>query len=72
MTTSLKLRVTGMTCDHCRRTVEAALREVPGTIGAAVLLEEGEAEVDFDPDKASLDLYVRAVEGSGYGARIIA
>ena len=67
---SLALRISGMTCDHCRQTVEQALKAVDGTFGAAVFLDEGEAEVDFDPERASVDLYVRAVEGAGYSARI--
>ena len=41
---SLKLKVAGMTCDHCRHSVEQALKGVPGTFGAAVFLEDGEAE----------------------------
>jgi copper chaperone CopZ len=68
---SLKLKISGMTCDHCRRTVENALKEVDGTFGASVLLQDGEAEVDFDPNRASLDLYVRAVQAAGYGAKLI-
>lgn len=67
---SLTLKVTGMTCDHCRQTVEQALKGVDGTFGAAVFLDEAEAEVDYDPDRSSVDLYVRAVEGAGYGAKI--
>ena len=64
------LQVTGMTCNHCAETVEKALKGVDGTVTAAVFLKEGEAEVDFDPGKASVDLYVRAVEGAGYGAKL--
>lgn len=67
---SAKLAISGMTCDHCRKTVEGALKGVPGTFGAAVFLGEGEAEVQFDDSRASLDLYVRAVEGAGSGARV--
>ncbi len=67
---SATLRIVGMTCDHCRKTVEDALKGVPGTFGAAVFLDEGEGEVDFDDGKASVDLYIRAVEGAGYTARL--
>lgn len=59
-----------MTCEHCRRTVEAAVKGVDGTFGATVSLADGRAEIEFDPDRASADLYLRAVEGAGYGARI--
>ncbi|HEX9727437.1 MAG TPA: cation transporter [Gemmatimonadales bacterium] len=69
---SAKLAVRGMTCDHCRQTVENALRGVAGTFGAAVFLAEAEAEVDFDATKASRDDYVRAVAASGYSATPVA
>lgn len=67
---SASLTITGMTCDHCRKTVEAALKEVEGTLGATVFLEDGAAEVEYDPNRASLDRYLRAVEAAGYGAKI--
>ena len=69
---SATLKIGGMTCDHCRTTVEDALKGVPGTFGAAVFLDDGdgEAEVDFDDGKASIDLYIRAIESAGYTARL--
>lgn len=67
---SAKLKIAGMTCDHCRQTVEKALKSVGGTWGVAVFLDEGEAEVDYDEQKASVDLHIRAVEGAGYGVKL--
>lgn len=67
---SLKLKVDGMTCDHCKATVEQALKGVEGTFGAAVFLEDGEAEVDYDAAKASPEHYVSAVSASGYQAQV--
>jgi copper chaperone CopZ len=67
---SLRLKVTGMTCDHCKMKVEKALQGVPGTFGAAVFREDGDAEVDYDPAKASAEAYVAAVERAGYGATV--
>jgi len=65
---ALKLTVTGMTCGHCKMTVEKALKGVAGTIGAAVFLEDGEAEVEYDPSVANPDQYVAAVQQAGYQA----
>lgn len=64
---SITLRVTGMTCSHCRQTVENALTAVPGVYGAAVDLANGRAEVDGDPrvDAAAL---IAAVRAAGYEA----
>ena len=67
---SLKLRVSGMTCGHCQASVEKALKAVDGTFGAAVFLDEGEAEVDYDPDKANAEQYLSAVAAAGYQAAV--
>lgn len=67
---SFKLRVTGMTCGHCQATVEDALKGVPGTFGAAVFLEQGEAEVDYDEQRANTDKYIAAVQAVGYNASV--
>ena len=40
----LQLRIEGMTCDHCARTVREALESLPG-VGAEVSLREGVARV---------------------------
>jgi copper chaperone len=67
---SLKLRVSGMTCGHCQATVEKALKAVDGTFGAAVFLDEGEAEVDYDSGKANAEQYLSAVAAAGYQATV--
>ena len=67
---ALKLSVTGMTCGHCKMKVEKALKGVAGTIGAAVFLEDGEAEVEYDPKAAAPEQYVAAVRQAGYQATV--
>jgi copper chaperone len=67
---SAKLKVTGMTCGHCRMTVEKALKGVNGVYSAVVDLQDGEAEVDFDDDAATTRQLVSAIEKAGYGARL--
>ena len=67
---TLKLRVTGMTCGHCRVKVEQALRGMAGVFTAVVDLPDGEAEVDFDDDATTADQLIRAVERAGYGAKL--
>jgi copper chaperone CopZ len=66
----LKLSVTGMTCGHCKMKVEKALQDVAGTIGVAVFLEDGDAEVEYDPTLAAPDQYVAAVQQAGYQASV--
>ena len=67
---NVKLRVTGMTCDHCRAKVEAALKGVGGVYSAVVDLPDGEAEVDFDDDAVTPAQLIGAVERAGYGAKL--
>ncbi len=68
---SAKLKVTGMSCGHCRMTVEQALKGVSGVYSAVVDLQDGEAEVDFDDDAATTTQLVSAIENAGYGAKLV-
>ena len=65
-TQTIELDITGMTCDHCVRSVTNALKEVPGVAEVTVSLEKNEAIVKGDQvDVAAL---VAAVEEEEYGA----
>jgi copper chaperone len=65
----MRLRIEGMTCPGCVRSVKRVLEAVAGVQGAAVSLEPGEAVVDFDPDRATAADLAHAVEGAGYRAQ---
>lgn len=67
---ALRLTITGMTCDHCRSKVEAALKEVSGVYGVYVDLEGGAAEVDYNDSRAKPEAMAAAVDKVGYGAEI--
>ena len=55
--------VRGMTCDHCQRAVENAVRAVPGVTYVAVELARGIANVS---GQFSAQDIVHAIEGEGY------
>jgi len=59
------ITVEGMSCDHCERTVEEALRDVGGVTDVAVDREAERATVEGDADPAALS---EAVEDAGYTA----
>jgi copper chaperone len=62
----VKLQVTGMSCEHCVRAVEKALKGVPGVESVVeVSLERGEAIVEGQPEVAAL---VSAIAEEGYTA----
>lgn len=44
------LRVNGMSCNHCKMSVEKALNEIDGVVGAEVSLEEKTVKVTLDKD----------------------
>lgn len=57
------LRVQGMTCMHCKMSVEKALNSVQGVESASVDLMRKEAVVS---GSAAKDVLVKAVEDAGY------
>ena len=62
------LRITGMTCDHCARTVEQALNALPGVkarVSYASALANIEAGADMKPERL-----IAAVTAKGYGASL--
>lgn len=63
----VKLRVEGMTCNHCVMAVKKALMRVPGVEKAEVSLERAEALVE---GQADLEALLRAVEEEGYRATL--
>jgi copper chaperone len=65
-----RLKVSGMTCGHCRAAVEKALRSQPGVQNATVNLESGSAEVEFDEARVATDQLIAAVEEEGYSAAV--
>ena len=60
----LEFLVEGMTCSHCQRSVDQAIREVPGVEDCTVFLKEGRVVVDGAPGVAVGIL--AAVTGLGY------
>ena len=63
------LKVTGMTCGGCVRSVSNVLKALPGVANAEVSLEKSEAKVTFDPAIANQAALRRAIEDAGYEAR---
>ncbi len=63
---TVRLTVEGMTCEHCIRSVDQAVRRVEGVREAQV--EIGNVQVTFDPNAARVDQIVEAVEDEGYVA----
>lgn len=60
------LDVQGMTCGHCKMSVEGALNELNGVSNVEVDLATGKVEVTYDDSVVSLEALREAVEDQGY------
>ena len=60
------LRITGMTCDHCARTIEKALNALPG-VKARVSFPDAQAKVELR-EALPTERLLKAVRAKGYGA----
>ena len=67
--TSVPLQITGMTCEHCARTIESALQSVPGVRSASVIYPAGVAEVTADAS-VKVAALLAAVRARGYAAEL--
>ncbi len=68
MSTSIQLKVDGMTCGGCVRSVEKKLSTVSGVSTAAVDLAAGKATVQYDEAKARPEDLIAAIEQIGFKA----
>ncbi|WP_282433969.1 CopZ family metallochaperone [Desulfosporosinus lacus] len=57
------LKIEGMTCGHCKSSVEKALLKVPGVTHAEVDLAQKQAVVVGTADRSSL---TKAIDEAGY------
>lgn len=62
----MHLQVDGMTCGHCERTVERAVRKIDPTARVEIDRAAGRVSVEGAGDGASIR---RAIEGEGYVVR---
>lgn len=63
----LNIKITGMSCASCVRTIEAALKDLDGVKEVKVNLATESAYVKFDESKVSISNIIRAIESVGYG-----
>ena len=66
---TLDFRVTGMTCDYCASSLEAALSTVPGVKKAAVSFVDKLARVETDADIAT-NTVIQAIRAKGFDAQL--
>ncbi len=62
----VKLKINGMSCQHCVKTVTDALTEVAGVQRAKVNLRKGEAVVRFDETRTATTVLKSAITEAGF------
>jgi copper chaperone len=65
---TVELRVEGMDCEGCVKSVTRMLSGVTGVSSVDVSLAQARATVTYDPARASVPDMKRAVERAGYKA----
>lgn len=58
------IKIDGMTCGHCEKSVNKIISGMDGVITCSVSLSNASAEVVFDPSKTSRDTIIKAVNDS--------
>ena len=63
---TVKIKVSGMSCNHCVMHVTGALKELDGVAEASVSLAEGSASVSYDETKVDTGKMADAIKEAGY------
>ena len=58
---TIKLGITGMTCDHCASGIEKMLSKNDGVTEAKVSYKNGSCECSFDPSKTSREEIINTI-----------
>lgn len=66
MSEKITLKISGLSCNHCKMKIEKALKTLAGVENVLVKLEAGEAEVAFDAAKISEAELKAVIVDAGY------
>ena len=61
-----RLSVSGMSCEHCVKTVQQTLESVDGVLKVKVHLKHARADVQYDSAKVSAGALAETVTQAGY------
>lgn len=62
----ITLKVQGMSCGHCVKSIEGGVGELAGVNQVKVKLENAQVEVSFNESQVSLDKIKETIEDQGY------
>lgn len=61
-----KLKVSGMSCQHCVGRVKTILEESEGISDIQIKLESGKVDLSYDENKLSIDQIINIITSAGY------
>ncbi len=64
--TNITLSVPDISCDHCKNSIEGALKPLEGVDTAVVSIPDRTVAITYDVDTVSLDAMVAAISEQGY------
>ena len=65
---TMVLKVSGMSCGGCVKSVTGVLEALPGVTKADVSLEKNEATVSYDAARVGREQMVQAIDDAGFEA----
>ena len=61
-----KIKIDGMSCQHCVKTVTDAMVDLDGVSQVKVNLKKGEAKIKFEKDRLDLEQLKTAIVAAGF------
>lgn len=63
---TLILKIKGMTCGGCVKSITNVLQPISGVSSVNVSLDQNNATIIYDPVKATVDQFKTAIEDAGF------
>jgi len=60
------LSVPSISCDHCKASIEGAVRSLPGVDSVSVDVPARNVDLSFDDGLVGIDQIIEIIEGVGY------
>ncbi len=66
----IDIPITGMSCAACAARIQNGLSQIEGVKEAQVNFAAERATITYDPEKANIDVFLKAIKDLGYGASL--
>lgn len=65
-----KLKIEGMHCTSCAMNIDMDLEDVDGVKNVSTSYAKQECEVEFEEDKANVEIIIQTIQKTGYQAQL--